>query len=96
MGANMPKFKVMSGEFEVVVNEKTPRKAGELAIQLHDKSKHPSLLGQLTLVEKLDRLTSKPIGDPFFISTQILLDEQTSGMGENSGQYSRIEQGECK
>jgi len=88
----MPKFKVTSGEFEIVINEKTLRKAGDAAIQIHDKSKHPSLLGELTLVEKLDRQTSKPIGDPFFISTQILLDEHTSGMGQNIGQYSRTKE----
>jgi hypothetical protein len=92
MGANMPKFKVMSGEFEVVVNEKTLRKAGDLAIQLHNKSNHPSTLGELTLVEKLDRHSSQPTGDHIFISTQTLLDENTSGLGENTGQYSRIEE----
>lgn len=92
----MPKFKVMSGEFEVVVNEKTLRKAGDLAIQLHNKSNNPSVLGELTLVEKLDRQSSRPTGDHIFISTQVLIDQNTSGLGENSGQYSRIEQGECK
>jgi len=89
----MPKFKVMSGEFEVVVNEKTLRSAGDLAGQLHNKSNHPSKLGELTLVEKLNR-QSQPTGDHIFISTQILLDENTAGLGGDTGQYSRIEEEE--
>lgn len=90
IGATMPKFKVSSGDFEVVVDEKTLRAAGDFAIILHNKSNHPSNLGQLTLVEKLDS-DSKATGDHIFISTKTLLDENTSGLGENTGQYSRIE-----
>lgn len=87
----MTKFKVTSGEFEIVLIEKTLRKAGELAIQLHNKSNHPSNLGELTLVEKLNR-QSRRTGDHLFIYTQTLLDENTEGLGNDLGQYSRIEE----
>lgn len=89
----MAKFKVMSGEFEIILDEKTLRKAGDLAVQLHNKSNHPSRLGELTLVERLDR-HSQATGDHIFISTQILLDDNTAGLGENIGQYSRIQEEE--
>lgn len=89
----MPKFKVTSGEFEVIVQEKTLRKAGDLAIQLHDQSNHPSPLGPLTLVERLDR-HSRPTGDHAFISTQHLINDNTEGMGGDHGQYSFIQEEE--
>lgn len=84
----MPKYRVLSGEFQVILEESTLRRAGDLAISLHDKSNHPSKLGELTLVEKLDR-HSNPTGDHVFISTQNLLKANTAGVGEDCGQYSR-------
>jgi hypothetical protein len=85
----MPKFKVSSGEFEVIVEEKTHRKAGDLAIQLHDESNHPSKLGEMTLIERLDH-RSQPIGDHAFITTQHLIDDNTAGFGSELGQYRRL------
>jgi hypothetical protein len=85
----MPKFKVTSGEFEVIVHEKTHRKAGDLAIQLHDQSNHPSKLGELTLIEKLDR-QSQPTGDHAFVTTQHLIQDNTDGLGSDMGQYRRL------
>jgi hypothetical protein len=87
----MAKFKVTSGEFEVIVNETTLRKAGDFAVQLHSNSNHPSSLGELTLIEKLNR-NSQPTGKHVFLSTQTLLDENTAGLGSDMGQYSRIEE----
>ena len=86
----MPKYKVTSGEFEIVVSEKTPRKAGDEAIRLHDESNHPSKLGDLTLIEKLDR-NSQPTGEHAFISTQHLIADNTAGLGDNPNQYQREE-----
>lgn len=74
----MPRFRVTSGEFRVVVEEKNLRKAGDLAIQLHDESKLRTLLGQLTLVEQLDYQTAKPTGDHCFIVTQMLIDDNAN------------------
>lgn len=86
----MPKFKVTSGEFEVVVEEKTHRKAGDLAIKLHDESNHPGKLGDMTLIEKLDR-QGRSCGEfPNFIATQHLLDDNTAGFGDRPDQYHRL------
>jgi hypothetical protein len=82
----MFKYRVLSGEFEIIIEESTLRKAGDAAIQVHNRSNHPSKLGELTLVEKLNRLSQRT-GDHIFISTQILLDANTQ-----SGQYSRVEE----
>jgi hypothetical protein len=87
----MPKFKVTSGEFEVIIEEKTFKKASNMAIQIHNQSNHPSSLGELTLVEKLNRY-SRPTGDHVFLSTEILLSENTSGLGFDMGQYSRVKE----
>ena len=86
----MPKFKVTSGDFEVTVEEKTHRKAGDLAIRLHDESNHPGKLGDMTLIEKLDR-RGRSCGElPNFIATQHLLDDNTAGFGNDSDQYHRV------
>ena len=87
------KFKVTSGEFEVVLDETSFRKAGAFAVRLHNCSNNPSSLGELTQVEKLDR-NSQPTGKRSFISTQTLLDENTAGLGLDMGQYSRIQKQE--
>lgn len=86
----MPKFKVSSGEYEVVVEEKTHRKAGDLAIQLHDESNHPGKLGEMTLIERLDRHGQPVQGDHAFITTQHLIRDNTAGFGNNDDQYSRV------
>ena len=92
----MPKFKVTSGEFEVTVEEKTHRKAGDLAIQLHDKSNHPSKLGEFTLVEKLNRQGQSCGDTPSFIATQHLIDDNTAGFGRDDDQYHRVTEEEQK
>lgn len=85
------KFKVLSGDFEVVVSERTLRKAGDLAIRLHNESNHPSKLGIVTLIERLNQ-HSIPTGTYAFISTQHLIDDNTAGLGEKFGQYSHIKE----
>lgn len=86
----MAKFRVTSGDFQVVVHEETPRRAGDLAIRLHDQSNHAGNLGEMTMVEELDDL-SKPIhGQDSFISTHHLIKENTEGLGESTGQYVKI------
>ena len=85
----MPRFKVTSGDFEVIVEEKNYRKAGDLAIMLHFKSNHPTHLGVLTLVQKLNK-KSEVTGNHNFISTQHLINDNTSGLGESYGQYSKV------
>ena len=87
----MPKFRVLSGEFDVTVEEPTHRRAGDLAIQLHDKSNHPSKLGEMTLVEKLDR-QGQTCDDHVFITTQRLIADNTAGLGEANNQYQRLEE----
>jgi len=89
----MPKFKVSSGEFQVIVEGKTHRKAGDLAIQLHDESNHPSKLGEMTLIEKLNR-QGQPTTDHAFITTQALISDNTAGFGDDLDQYRRLTQEE--
>ena len=86
----MPKYRVQSGDFDVIVHESTPRKAGDLAIQLHDKSNNPNKLGIYTLVERLTR-QSKPTSDHAFILTEHLIRDNTAGFGECEGQYLKEE-----
>lgn len=83
----MPKFKVTSGEFEVIVYEKTPRKAGDKAIFLHNESNHSTKLGSITLVEQLD-FQSNPTGDQRWIATMHLLDANSIVTGKGFGEYS--------
>lgn len=83
----MPKFKVTSGEFEVIVHEKTPQKAGDRAIFLHNESNHTTKLGTITLVELLD-LQSNPTGDQRWIATMHLLDANSIITGNGVGEYS--------
>lgn len=80
----MSKFKVSSGEFEVIVHETSLKKAGDLAIKLHNDSNHPSSLGELTLVEKLNR--NNQMIDHSFIMTQQLIDDNIT-----DGNYCRID-----
>ena len=68
----MPKYRVVTGDFEVVVNEENFKKAGDLAVQLHNKSNHPSKLGVLTQIKKLNK-SSKPTGQEEFFFTKNLL-----------------------
>lgn len=86
----MPKFKVMSGEFQIVIKEKTLRKAADSAIKIHNESNSSTSLGELTLVEKLNSKDSTQTGDHVFLSTQSLIDDNTLGLGEDKDQYSRI------
>lgn len=85
----MSKFRVTSGEFEVIVHEFSLKKAGDLAIKLHNDSNHPSELGELTLVEKINS-SNKPVSH-LFLLTQNLINSNTNGMGDNCGQYQRID-----
>lgn len=84
----MARFKVLSGEYEIIVTEDTCRKAADLAIQRHNKLKNACKLGELTLVEKLDGM-NQPDGEASFLCTQLLLEENTAGLGKQHGQYTR-------
>ena len=83
----MPKYRVSSGDFEIIVQEKTFRKAADLAIQIHNESNSPKKLSLYTLMEKLDRQSVAV--DCAYIFTEFLLTENTDGLGEDPGQYSK-------
>jgi hypothetical protein len=66
------KYKITSGEFQVIVHEKTLVAAGNLAIRLHGDSNHPSLLGDLILIEQLDK-NSRRTGRGMISKTEQLI-----------------------
>jgi hypothetical protein len=84
---DMMKYKVSSGEFELIVVENSLLEAANVAIQLHDARKHRSKLGDLTLVEELTH--DVPNGEHLFIGTKGLIEKNTQGFGDNLGQYTR-------
>lgn len=83
----MPKFEVTSGDFKVIVSQKNAGKACEQAIFFHNESNHPTKLGLITSVQKLD-FASNPTGDMEFIATCHLLQANSIDIGDDHGQYS--------
>lgn len=87
----MAKFKVTSGEFEIIINASSYQKAANQAIMLHDCANSTRKLGELTMVEKLNNL-SKRVGDEVFMATNYLILKNTmTGLGMNEGQYSHVD-----
>jgi hypothetical protein len=84
----MPKYKVTSGDYQVIVEERTPRRAADMAVKVHNDSNQKSSLAVITMVEKLDRHSS-PNGDATFFATVQLLEANTAGVGDGPNQYSR-------
>lgn len=64
----LKKYKIISGEFSLVLKEENCEKAANQALRLHNESRHHAHLGQITMVE------SKQEEVKFFF-TQDLLDE---------------------
>lgn len=91
MESGMSKYKVISGEFQVIVHEATFGRAGDLAIKIHHESNSPFALGTLTLVEKLDQ-DSKSTDDMAFFGTETLISNRAE-IGNGIGQYSIPKQG---
>lgn len=85
----MPRFKVSSGELVLIVTEINHRKAGDLAIKIHDQKKNSCKLGKLTLIQELNNL-NKPSNE-MFIATEHLIADNTGGVGEEDGQYTKLE-----
>ena len=81
----MPKYRVSSGDFEIIVEEKNFRKAADLAIQIHNESNSPKKLSVYTLMEKLNKQSLTV--DCAYICTEFLLNENTDGLGNEPGQY---------
>lgn len=75
----MEKFRVKSGEFEIIVNEDSALKAGVLAIKLHYLSNNSNLLGELTLIALLND-DSDQVGDHSYFCTDSLI-------GKTNGSY---------
>ena len=75
----MARFRVLCGEYEIIVNEETIRRAADLAIQRHDQSNNTALLGPLTLIQKLDG-----VSDPYFIATNKLIKDNANGLYKDS------------
>lgn len=63
-------YRIVSGEFLLVLKEENSERAATEAIRLHYESNHHSLLGEITMVES----NSKKESTKFF-STQNILDE---------------------
>lgn len=81
----MPKYRVSSGDFEIIVQEKNFRKAADLAIQIHNESNSRTKLSMYTLMERLDK-QSLTI-DCAYIFTEFLLNENTEpGRYTNQGE----------
>lgn len=80
------KYKVTSGDFEVVIDKKTPRQAANAAIRLHNENKEITKLGTFTLIEPVEGES-----EPVFLVTAQLIEANTSGFGDEDGQYSRKE-----
>lgn len=90
----MFKCKVSSGEFEIILDGHSLREAANDAIRLHDQRRESSRLGDLTLVEEVDKDNS-PTGDHLFLSTKLLIEKNTSdGYGTGEGQYFRSTESE--
>lgn len=68
LAASMAMFKVSSGEYEIIVEEETVQKAGDLAIKLHDESNHHAKLSSWTSIHAIDSL-SEIIGETFYVMT---------------------------
>jgi len=64
----LKRYKIVSGEFSLVLKEATCEKAAFEAIRLHSESRHHSQLGQITMVECRQE-------DVKFFFTQNLLDD---------------------
>lgn len=64
----MAMFKVASGEYEVIVQEETAQKAGDLAIRLHGESNHHTKLSSWTSIDAIDTF-SEIIGETVFVLT---------------------------
>ena len=80
----MPRYKVSSGDFEIVLeDEGTFENVANLAIQIHDESNSLTELNAFTMIEDLGT------GEVLYIGTQVLINNQTAGFGANQGQYMR-------
>ena len=82
----MPRFKVCSGGFEIVVQENSFNDAADIAIQIHNESNSTTELNELTMMENLET------GEIAYIGTRFLIDNHTAGFGKSTGQYSKIDQ----
>lgn len=67
----MDKYRVLCGEFEIIINEQSPLLAGKLAMKVHERSRNSKQLGQLTMISTLDD-DSVMVGDALFFSTETL------------------------
>lgn len=79
----MPKYKVTSGGFEIILQEETFENAAHLAIQIHDESNSIVELNEITMMENLDT------SEVAYIGTQFLIESHTAGFGADRGQYMR-------
>lgn len=64
----MPKYTVSSGDFEITINRRSPRKAAMAAIGLLRESEESIILGILTGVFSAD-------GNGLYFSTVLLMEE---------------------